>query len=296
MLCLRPFAFAGFVSGPPLNHVDFVSPREAVEQLMRRTPGFWERMGPVNLAVRLLDVGRSTTADRQDPDALKLRYARQYAASLTAVPEEHRERIGRIVADLRRGLRSSGTSNTLGFDAETAAAMASMARDAVRRLRIVCSTGRGAEHGYAHTVGDVIVLPSTSLDRDLKTDADLGRLILHEAMHVFQRASWQRADAFVRSAYGFVTVERQTLKSSGDGEERANPDTAFVQHEYGLPFETKILRARPVFVPGAATLADIRLLPDAGYRPAFPWARNHEHPYEIMAEHAAATLDIGKTT
>jgi hypothetical protein len=268
--------------------VAFDTPKRAAAQLADNTPGFLRRLGPLNLAARLASSGDPEARSGSPPNSVAA-YLRQYEDSLLELRGDARERVLRACALARlllQQLRPVG-------DGQAAGRLAEMASAAVRRLRIVGMRprsevdGTGAENGYAHTAGDTIVLPAHVGDMD---ERKLAALIVHEAMHVFQRFRADAADAYARRAYGFEVSKAERVAEAG--EERANPDTAGAP-AYELPGEGPV---RQVFVAkeSRVTLADVELLPrergDA-LRRRFPWARNPEHPYEIMAEEAALLLN-----
>ena len=222
---------------------ELVSPAHAAAQLRGATPGFWERVGPANLSAR----------GARSPD----HYLEMYEASMVP-PARLAERDRTALLTACRAARAALSASA---DRELAAFP----------WRLVCSAGRRAENGYAHTVGDTIVIPLERLEKLV----GLQRLLVHEAAHVWQRNNPNEADARAE-AMGF---RRAGVEGRGyEGEARANPDTDTTVWTYGG------VACRPILVKGAASIADVRRRRYAG---AFGNTDNHEHPYEVMAEAAA---------
>lgn len=206
------------------------------------------RMGPRNLRAR----GARTREE----------YLARYRRGLygwDAVPAPVRRR-------LERNTRlAKGAARAAGF--ESLAAMP---------WRVVLS-GPGAENGWAHTTGDVIVIPHRALVA--ASDEELQRLLVHEAVHVAQRRDRDGALRLVSGEWGFRPVTGARLRRVMSlGEARVNPDTD------GDVYELDGRVCYPVLDRDAETLANIRLRPD-GHHPRWVGvAENHEHPFEIMAE------------
>eukprot|EP00873_Tetraselmis_striata_P033883 jgi/Tetstr1/454147/TSEL_041066.t1 len=193
-------------------------------------------------------------------------YRRQYFEGLYdwgAVPDEVRQRAVRLAGVARARCRRAGFL-----------ALAEM------RWRMTLS-GRGAENGWAHTVGDVMVIPLRALES--RADGDVVQLFIHEAVHVAQRKDVQGAMRLVTGAWGFVPAAEEDLAAVRSmGESRVNPDTD------GIVYELDGRVCHPVFHGTPTTLADIKLRPHAHHPRFLGRADNHEHPFEIMAELVAA--------
>jgi len=80
-----------------------------------------------------------------------------------------------------------------------------------------------AENGYPHTVGDLICIPLSVLDEyDVPR---LGRLFLHERVHVVQRADPEGARRYAKKlGYERTNTRRRDVSSSTRFLLRANPD------------------------------------------------------------------------
>lgn len=126
------------------------------------------------------------------------------------------------------------------------------------------------EGGMPHTIGSVIVLPERVMKR---RERELGELLVHEATHLHQRAFPDHASKTV-SRLGFEPVRRL---SSHREILRANPDTNNMIYALGR------MEVNPVLHQGAETLFEYTLSPHQRY-PGFASVRNHEHPFEIVAE------------
>lgn len=205
-------------------------------------------MGPKNLRAR----GVETRND----------YKRAYLSGLHDwgdVPAPIRQRAVRLMR------RAKSDCARRGFDA-----LAAM------KWRMVLS-GQKAENGWAHTVGDVMVIPAKALEA--RPDGDLVRLFVHEAVHVAQRRDPRGALALVSDKWGFEPVsDREAERIGALGEARVNPDTDGKIYALGGRV------CHPVFEGVPSTLADVRPRPDRYHPKYLGRADNHEHPFEIMAE------------
>jgi hypothetical protein len=243
----RPGGAPSAPSEPSEPELEFASGSRTALQLAEETPGFLERLDGPNLAARgVASVGE---------------YLRRYRdAVLPSVPPFERSRA-------RRAYRAAA--------ARAAVAAPGLMRGLPPTVRIAVSVGTAAENGYAHTAGDTIVLPISSV-RGLSAP-ELAALVAHELVHIYQR---RNPEAARRAAldYGFVEVQPEPGVSL-----RANPDTNGAVYRHGAE------SARPVLDDEPTSLASVRLLPNAAYT-AFPGIKNPEHPYEIMAEHMETAL------
>lgn len=153
-----------------------------------------------------------------------------------------------------------------------------------------CLCDASVENGYPHTIGDVIIIPLLKVQRRL-SDGDLEKLFVHEAVHVAQRRDPEGAYDLVIGEWGFreLTIE-EAERVYGLGEARVNPDTD--QKIYRLGSDI----CHPVFVSDPESLADIELLPSPSHPIFSRSVRNHEHPFEIMAETVANSVYPGNTS
>lgn len=220
--------------------------------------GLLERMGKANLRARGVET-------REE-------YMRLYGSGLydwSQVPAPIRQRAVRLMDAARRRCRDAGFH-----------ALGSM------RWRMTLS-GRQAENGWAHTVGDVMVIPLRALER--RPDGDIVRLFVHEAVHVAQRKDPEGALELVVDKWGFkrLSADEETEIVGGLGEARVNPDTD--GHVYSLDGRV----CHPIFHGTPSNLADIKMRPDTHHPRFLKNADNHEHPFEIMAELVAAEVEPG---
>lgn len=220
--------------------------------------GLIERMGPKNLRAR----GVGTREE----------YRRSYRAGLYEwgrVPDPIRRRAVRLMDAARRRCREAGF-HSLGS----------------MPWRMTLS-GRAAENGWAHTVGDVMVIPLRALEK--RPDGDVLRLFVHEAVHVAQRKDPDGALELVSGEWGFRALgpDEEAARVGRLGEARVNPDTD------GRAYELDGRVCHPVFHGTPSGLAEIKLLPDSHHPRFLKIADNHEHPFEIMAELVAAEVEPG---
>lgn len=94
------------------------------------------------------------------------------------------------------------------------------------------------ENGYPHTIGDVILLTTDTVDQ--MSDHDLTELIKHEQTHVFQRKFPKYVRHFLKQ-FGYRRLKKQTPR---DGV-RANPDTDGITYErlgrvYAFPYRNVV--------------------------------------------------------
>ena len=237
--------------------VELVGPVET-SKIFNRS-GLLERMGPKNLRARSVET-------REE-------YRRAYRSGLydwKDVPTPLRQRAVRLMDVARRKCRDAG------FDA-----LGGM------RWRMTLS-GRRAENGWAHTVGDVMVIPLRALEK--RPDGDLVRLFVHEAVHVAQRKDPEGALDLVVGKWGFRPLgpEEAAARAGRLGEARVNPDTD--HRVYSLDGRV----CHPVFHGTPSGLADVQLRPDSHHPRFLRTADNHEHPFEIMAELVAAEVEPQK--
>jgi hypothetical protein len=139
------------------------------------------------------------------------------------------------------------------------------------------ASSSGAENGWPHTVGDVMVIPMRALET--RGDMDLMRLFVHEAVHVAQRKDPDGAWGLIGEKWNFAELSAEEADEIRVlGEERINPDTD------GRIYRLEGRVCHPVFRGTPSTLADITLVPHSHHPRFLSSAHNHEHPYEIMAE------------
>lgn len=225
--------------------MEFVDQDETAAQMFMS--GFIDTLGPKNLSARM-----ASTAEE---------YKQIYKRGITdwsgVRPALRRRLVGTVN-------RAKHRLNALGYRA-----LADMT------WRFACTTGRNSENGWPHTIGDVILMPVKSLEN--RPDAELLRLVVHEAVHVAQRQDPLGARRVV-SSMGFEPASANTRRLVLSlGEARKNPDTD------GTLYERNGVVCHPVFKGHVSTLSDVAYLPHKRHK-GFEWAHNPEHPYEIMAE------------
>ncbi|AUF82568.1 hypothetical protein TetV_486 [Tetraselmis virus 1] len=226
--------------------MDFVDQDEAAQIMY--SSGFIDGLGELNLKAR---------------GALsKQEYKRNYKTGLAdwlAVPVEDRQRlIGAVtVAKARAGEKGYTSLSKMQW-------------------RFGCSTGKKTENGWPHTIGDVIIIPMSALER--RTDKELVKLLVHEAVHVAQRKDPEGAEKFITEQLGFSLATDATKKYVRTlGEIRQNPD---VNNKL---YEKDGVICLPVFYGNVTSLADVKYKPFEQFND-MKWVNNPEHPYEIMAE------------
>lgn len=232
---------------------DLVSPAEAARAF--EASGLLRLMGPKNLTAR----GASSARE----------YAEQYRRGLIAwesVSEDAKRNAHEAVAEAKR------------------ACAAADYRGLARMPWRICPSDATVENGYPHTVGDVMIIP---LERIRRGGESLAKLLVHEAVHVAQRRDPEGAYGLVVDKWGFRALSRdETARVTQLGEARVNPDTDGRIYRLG----TEI--CHPVFTEDPESLADIELRPSAGHARFRGAAQNHEHPFEIMAETVAESVDF----
>ncbi len=119
------------------------------------------------------------------------------------------------------------------------------------------------ENGYPHTIGDVILLTTETVDE--MSDEDLAELIKHEQTHVFQRKFPKYVRCFLKQ-FGYRRLKKQHPR---DGI-RANPDTDGITYErlgrvYAFPYRNEVRGLHSI---------------DYSHVKRHP---RYEHPFEDMA-------------
>lgn len=235
-----------------MSEVELVSPVET--SMIFNKSGLVSKMGPKNLKAR----GVKT----------KNEYKEAYKNGLldwNEVSGHIRKRVIRLMLQAKHHCKRSG------FDS-----LGEM------KWRVTLS-GRRVENGWAHTVGDVMIIPAQALES--RPDGDLMRLFVHEAVHVAQRKDHQGALKLVSGQWGFAPIsDKDMLRIRNLGEARVNPDTD------GEIYELDGRICHPVFTGTPSTLADVQLKPETHHVAYLKHVKNHEHPFEIMAELVAQAV------
>lgn len=160
-------------------------------------------------------------------------------------------------------------------------------------FQLVLSVGAGAENGWAHTVGNTIVIPES---RRGSSTASVASLLVHEATHVHQRRFPDDArKAAERMGYDVVAPMASGLL----GEPRANPDTD------GKVYIKKGFYCESVWPEGPEKnygLAGVRIMCSLEGGPAGDappeivsgW-NNGEHPSEVAAEQNATIFSSSRS-
>jgi hypothetical protein len=151
-----------------------------------------------------------------------------------------------------------------------------------------------AEHGWPHTHGTVICLPSSMLNALNKRvpggegqvhttqHRRLVELLVHERIHVLQRMDPEAARQTIRAWYGdrVRPVARRDAVAAQLAERlRSNPDIdAYVYHGYPAVMTFPSLRDAAEIGMSSARL--VTMTRGSGSEPT---EQPHEHPYESMA-------------
>jgi len=135
-----------------------------------------------------------------------------------------------------------------------------------------------AENGYPHTIGDLICIPVSVLDEyDVPR---LGRLLLHERVHVIQRTDPVSAGKYAEQlGYTRTGVRRRDVVESLRLPLRANPDLdawMYVHRDRTMPAAVYTSH-RP------RRLADVKIIDTKTGRRLPSEAAAAEHPHEAVA-------------
>lgn len=91
------------------------------------------------------------------------------------------------------------------------------------RWRFIRTTGR-EESGAPYTRGDCIILPAGTVEQYAKQSLEnLGKLVVHETVHVFTRTHPERRDSLY-GAFGFRPIPEVALPESVESIRLTNPD------------------------------------------------------------------------
>ena len=145
---------------------------------------------------------------------------------------------------------------------------------------------KNIEHGWPHTLGDVIILPSDFLERGQSTNAIIDTLI-HEKVHVYQRVYEDLTLQLLRG-WGFTRTQTPSYLKPYM---RSNPDlVGFFQYQGKAPVQlynkiqpASIADSRVEVVDISAK--ELTIVPNGLESLPFPLdvVRQTEHPFEVMA-------------
>lgn len=139
-------------------------------------------------------------------------------------------------------------------------------------------SGKSCENGWAHTLGDIMIIPEHLFSNGVTES--LKRTLVHEAVHVAQRRDPVFADRYSEEELGFVKESEAAVRRiAGLGEHRFNPDTD------GELWSRSGRIVHPILREDCEGLGDVYHVPNKTH--GFAKIKNHEHPYEIMAESLA---------
>ena len=209
--------------------MEFVSRKDAIRILSRHTTEYATTFLANDWKVR----GVASVAD----------YLRRIEEDVVTLTHTEKKRVEEGVREANRRLRGVVTAS---FDGRRAARL---------KWRFIVVKGDRYEGGYPHTVKatkNYIVLP-----KEMITSTELLPTLIHEKVHIYQRAYEEEMRRYLASH--FIAVGRRTG--------RANPDidTTVWQHRTtGRVYQTK-WRTRP------RTIADVE------------GESKYEHPFEEMA-------------
>lgn len=136
--------------------------------------------------------------------------------------------------------------------------------------KIAVVSGKEYENGYPHTRGEVIFIPNT-----LILSSELEKTLLHEKVHLYQRAYPQEIDTWIRSR-GFARWKTRVSEALS----RANPDLdawIYVDPATQKPMAALYNSEEP------ASISDVKLT-----------NFSFEHPYEMMAYEIADKFVVDK--
>ena len=145
----------------------------------------------------------------------------------------------------------------------------------------VAVLGNNAENSWPHTHGNVVCLPLSHFERD---DADRVETLIHELIHVYQRADPIGVRLYLKQRGYDMTRESMPVHVS-DGA-RKNPDLAYVWRR-----RSDGTTAVTMFATTPADMGRTRLVVfDSTWQEVQHASWTHEHPYEEMAYENAARL------
>jgi hypothetical protein len=150
-----------------------------------------------------------------------------------------------------------------------------------------------AESGFPHTHGDVICMPLSSADPAAWDDRRLAKTLVHERVHVVQRADPARFfDAIAAASSGRVAIASLPSDSDVARRRRSNPDLdafLYVDAATGLPYamlfddDEKSVRVRGLAGSARIAWVDLRGNEVVDHDSDRPPPPKYEHPYEKLA-------------
>lgn len=152
------------------------------------------------------------------------------------------------------------------------------------RIAVLMDGGFGAQ--YPHTLGDVVCMPQALLQSAPRHD--LVRTLVHERVHVFQRAFPEATRRLLVDRWGLRRIERAAGRVPLA---RSNPDLdGWVWSEHPSRPDVGVAQVYASACPSHLGDSCARLLTGA------PGAPQYEHPYERMAYELAEVLHAGRAS
>jgi hypothetical protein len=223
------------VSDSPI--MEFCGGERAVEQMVHNTPGLIERPDTANLSIR----GCNTIDE----------YLSRYGDGIMeSVPDHHQRKLREVYTSLLEHMSVFGDDQQLLFEVFEVDGLVPFLLAIPRPFYVALSEGKQSKNGYAHTVGDTVVLPRNAV-RELVNKTDGLRV---GACASAVQAPSRRIQTPSFTVWSMTRRNRPTRSS----------------------LECKISQILSICLAARGTLAT-----------KFPWARNPEHPFEIKAEHVA---------
>lgn len=214
------------------ENVKLLSARETSAMLSQDEDAYVQRMSKYDLIARKAD---SYTE-----------YLKRIAIAAHEATQWETRRINEATAEVDRFL-STSTSRHIPATLRTVP------------WKIAIVRGKEYEGGYPHTRGDTIIIPNS-----LITSSEFSKTLLHEKVHLYQRAHPQEMDAWIR-ARGFKRWKTRVSEPLS----RANPDLdawIYIDPTTQKPMVATYNSEKP------SSISDIKLT-----------NFSFEHPYELMA-------------
>lgn len=160
--------------------------------------------------------------------------------------------------------------------------------------------GDHIENGYPHTINDYIVI-NDKFFRNSRSD--MMRILIHEQVHVFQRAFPEETRSYITNVLGFQRVDERNIKDKTLlAKRRNNPDVSGLYAYHGRFVPLQLYEDdRPVDIAHSQLrlydLIHSKITNNTlEYDRAFPssFVTQKEHPNEIMAVIIALVIFDGR--
>ncbi len=139
----------------------------------------------------------------------------------------------------------------------------------------VCILDQGVENGFPHTLGSIIFLPTTFFQQDSKRGITT---LLHEKLHVYQRAFPSRCQKLYTKYWGYHPVPKNRTNIQHYDLRRSNPD---IDDTMYMKDDLICLQVYNSLHPSSLTDSRVQCFNDGVDFPITKLV--YEHPNEAMA-------------